>query len=122
MAAGEYGYAPTYFAAMLEARAVDCLQADVTRCGGYSDWLAVAHLAGANGIAISAHCAPNLHAHAAVTVANFRHLEWFHDHTRIEEHLFDGTLDPTGGSVVPSGRPGHGMTLRVADAAPYRAA
>ena len=123
VAAGEYGYSPTYFAHLIAAEAVDCVQADATRCGGYTDWLTIAHLVAANGLQLSAHCAPNLHAHAAVTIPNLRHVEYFHDHTRIEELLFDGALVPSAGSLCPSrDRPGHGMTLRHAAAQPYRIA
>lgn len=45
---------------------------------------------------------------------NLRHLEWFHDHVRIENLLFTGTLDPSGGSITPGadGQPGHGMAVR----------
>ncbi len=38
VAAGEYGYDLAYFARMVGARAVDCLQVGVTRCGGYTEW------------------------------------------------------------------------------------
>ena len=38
VAAGEYGYDETYFARMVAAEAVDCMQIDVTRCGGYTTW------------------------------------------------------------------------------------
>ena len=123
VAAGEYGYTLAYFAQMLEASAVDCLQADVTRCGGYTVWLQVAALADAHHRQLSAHCAPNLHAHVAASVPNLRHLEYFHDHHRIETMLFDGTLPPDGGAMVPdSSRPGHGLSFREADAASYRVA
>lgn len=122
VAAGEYGYTLPYFAHMLRAEAVDCLQADATRCGGITVWLRAAALAEARGLHLSAHCAPHLHAHAAASVPNLRHLEWFHDHVRIENLLLSGALDPTGGSVVPGadGMPGHGLSLRVTDAEPYR--
>jgi L-alanine-DL-glutamate epimerase-like enolase superfamily enzyme len=123
IAAGEYGYSPTYFAPMVKLGAVDCLQVDVTRCGGYTDWLIVAHLAAASGLEVSAHCAPNLHAHVAVAVPNARHLEYFHDHHRIEHLLFDGALDPTGGTLRPDRtRPGHGMSIRGSAADMYRCA
>jgi L-alanine-DL-glutamate epimerase-like enolase superfamily enzyme len=72
---------------------------------------------------VSGRCAPNLHAHVAASLPNLRHLEYFHDHQRIERMLFDGTLDPDGGAMRPDpGRPGHGMTLRDADAEPFRRA
>ncbi|MFF4488035.1 enolase C-terminal domain-like protein [Streptomyces sp. NPDC001544] len=122
VAAGEYGYTLPYFEHMLAADAVDCLQADVTRCGGITVWLRAAALAHARGLDISGHCAPHAHAHAAAAVPNLRHLEWFHDHVRIERIVFDGVLDPAGGSVVPGadGTPGLGLTLAAERARPYR--
>ncbi|MGP9022745.1 enolase C-terminal domain-like protein [Streptomyces sp. BR1] len=122
VAAGEYGYHLAYFGQMVRAGAVDCLQADATRCGGLTVWLRAAALAEAFGLDISAHCAPHVHAHAAAAVPNLRHLEWFHDHVRIENLLFDGALDPTGGRVSPGadGGTGHGLTLRAEHAEPYR--
>jgi len=121
VAAGEYGYSPQYFVPMLSA--VDCVQADVTRCGGVTGWLAVAHLAAAANLQVSGHCAPNLHASVAVAAANLRHLEYFHDHVRIEDNLFDGTLSPVGGALCPDlHRPGHGMAFKEADAEAYRVA
>jgi L-alanine-DL-glutamate epimerase-like enolase superfamily enzyme len=123
VAAGEYGYAPAYFAQMVGAGAVDCLQADATRCGGYTGWLQAAQLAGAHQLHISAHCAPNLHAPVAASVTNLRHVEYFHDHHRIESSLFDGVLSPQGGTLTPrSDVAGHGLTFRAADAARYRLA
>ncbi|WP_030231637.1 enolase C-terminal domain-like protein [Streptomyces sp. NRRL S-350] len=117
--AGEYGYDLAYFARMVPV--VDCLQADATRCGGLTGWLRTAALAEAHGLDISAHCAPHLHAHAAAAVPNCRHLEWFHDHVRIEGLLFDGALDPAGGTVTPGadGAPGHGLRLAADRAARY---
>jgi L-alanine-DL-glutamate epimerase-like enolase superfamily enzyme len=122
VAAGEYGYDLPYFARMAASGAVDCLQADVTRCGGVTGWLRAAAVAEGLGLHISGHCAPHLHAHVAAAVPNTRHLEWFHDHVRIENMLFHGTLDPQGGTVTPGapGEPGHGLTLNRAAAERYR--
>ncbi|MGH6654020.1 MAG: enolase C-terminal domain-like protein, partial [Actinocrinis sp.] len=70
---------------------------------------------------ISGHCAPHLHAHVAAATPNLRHLEWFHDHVRIESRFFDGALDPAGGSITPSADvPGHGLTPRKSDMEAYR--
>lgn len=119
--AGEYGYDLTYFRRMCAAGAVDCLQADVSRCGGITDWLRAAAVAASYGLEISGHCAPHLHAAVATAVPNLRHLEWFHDHVRIENMFFDGTLDPVGGTIRPDpDAPGLGLTLRTADAERYR--
>ena len=61
--AGEYGYDLTYFGRMCAvAGPVDCLQVDVTRCSGVTEWLRPAAVAAAHGLDVSAHCAPALHA------------------------------------------------------------
>jgi L-alanine-DL-glutamate epimerase-like enolase superfamily enzyme len=119
--AGEYGYDLFYFQAMCSAGAVDCLQADVTRCGGVSEWLRVAALAESHGLQVSGHCAPSLHVHPACAVGNIRHLEYFADHQRVERLLFEGALDPAGGNLSPDlSRPGIGMELKRPDAEAYR--
>jgi L-alanine-DL-glutamate epimerase-like enolase superfamily enzyme len=119
--AGEYGYDLTYFRRMCEAGAVDCLQADVSRCGGISEWLRVAAVAASYGLQVSGHRAPHLHAHAAAATPDLRHLEWFHDHVRIDSMFFDGCLDPDGGVIRPAADvPGHGLVFRRTDAAPYQ--
>ncbi|MGZ4510032.1 MAG: enolase C-terminal domain-like protein [Mycobacterium sp.] len=121
--AGEYGYDLAYFNRMLAADAVDCVQIDVTRCGGITDWLRAAAVAAANNVDVSGHCAPNLHAHVAAAVPNLRHLEYFHDHHRIEHMLFDGALSPDGGALRPDQRrPGLGLEFKHGDAEQYRVA
>ncbi|GGL80927.1 mandelate racemase [Streptomyces fumigatiscleroticus] len=120
--AGEYGYDLPYFARMITAGAVDCLQVDVTRCGGVTEFLRAAALAQSHGLEVSTHCAPHAHAAAAATIPNLRHAEWFHDHVRIESMFFDGVLDPAGGTVSPVNGIGHGLTLRTEDVAEYRVA
>ncbi|OBI13058.1 mandelate racemase [Mycobacterium sp. E2327] len=119
--AGEYGYDLTYFRRMLAADAVDCLQIDVTRCGGITDFQRAAAVAAAYHVDVSGHCAPNLHSHVAAAIPNLRHLEYFHDHHRIEHMLFDGALPPDGGSLRPDQhRPGLGLEFKRADAEQYR--
>ena len=122
-AAGEYGYDLVYFARMVDAQAVDCLQVDVTRCGGITEWLRAAAVAATHNLQVSGHCAPNLHAHVAASVPNLRHLEYFHDPVRIEGMLFDGALDPTGGVLRPDqGRPGFGLEFKRSEAEQFRIA
>jgi L-alanine-DL-glutamate epimerase-like enolase superfamily enzyme len=117
VAAGEYGYMLVYFANMLDAGAVDCLQADVTRCEGITGFLRVAALCEARSMDLSAHCAPALHAHVCCAAPRVRHLEYFHDHVRAEHLLFEGVPEPRDGLIAPDlGRPGHGLELRHSDA------
>ena len=120
IAAGEYGYDLHYFRRMLEAGAVDVLQADATRCAGITGFLRVGVLCEARSMPLSAHCAPSLHVHPACALPGFRHLEYFHDHDRIEHMLFDGALTPVGGALRPDlSRPGLGLELKRQDAARY---
>jgi len=123
VAAGEYSWSLADSARLLDAGAVDCLQVDVTRCGGVTEFLRAAALAAGHNMEVSGHCAPNLHARVGAAVTNLRHVEYFHDHQRIEQMLFDGALDPSGGVMTPyPGQPGLGMTFRATDAARYRRA
>jgi L-alanine-DL-glutamate epimerase-like enolase superfamily enzyme len=121
IAAGEYGYTSQYFRRMLEAGAVDVLQADATRCGGITGFLQAAALAQSHNLQLSAHTAPALHLHPCIAVPELRNLEYFHDHVRIEKMLFDGVQQPTDGALRPDlTRPGLGLELRRDEAARYR--
>jgi L-alanine-DL-glutamate epimerase-like enolase superfamily enzyme len=121
VAAGEYSWSLADSARLIAAGAVDCLQLDVTRCGGITEFLRGSALAAAHNLQVSGHCAPNLHARVGVAVPNLRHVEYFHDHQRIEGMIFDGALDPGGGIMTPDpDQPGLGLTLRDADAERYR--
>jgi L-alanine-DL-glutamate epimerase-like enolase superfamily enzyme len=122
VAAGEYGYDPFYFRRMLQAGAVDVLQADLTRCLGVTGFLRAAALCDARSMPLSTHCAPALHLHVACASPRIRHLEYFHDHARIEHMLFDGAGEPAGGVLAPDlSRPGVGLELKRADAARFAA-
>src|SRR6185312_4392398 len=101
IAAGEYGYDLPYFRRMLEAEAVDVLQADGSRCAGISGFLKAAVLAEVRDMALSAHCAPSLHVQACQATPVLSPIEYFHDHVRIEQLLFDGALTPVKGSLYP---------------------
>ena len=110
IAAGEYGYDPFYFRRMLEAGAVDVLQADATRCGGFTGFLAAAEQSAAFNLPFSFHCAPALHAAAACAVPNFKTGEYFFDHARIEKMFFNGVPEPVDGALQPDrSRPGLGL-------------
>jgi L-alanine-DL-glutamate epimerase-like enolase superfamily enzyme len=122
IAAGEYIYVDDDARRFLDADAVDVLQADVTRCGGITGFLQIAALCEAHHVDLSGHCAPALHRHVACAVRRLRHLEWFHDHVRIEQMLFDGAPVAREGAIEPDlSRPGHGLTFKAKDAERYRA-
>ena len=122
VAAGEYGDSLSYFAHLLAAETVDCVQVDVTRCGGYTEWVRIAALAAGYGLDVSGHCAPSLSVPVAMGTPNVRHLEWFEDHVRIEGRYVEGCPDPLGGVIRLAAGPGHGLTVRDSDLAAYRVA
>ncbi len=119
--AGEYGWTAMYLKTMIEAEAVDVLQADATRCGGVTGFLDAVALADAHPLPLSAHCGPSIHMHLACAARPLRHLEYFHDHARIESMLFDGFCKPVAGQMHPDlSRPGLGLEFKHADATPFR--
>jgi L-alanine-DL-glutamate epimerase-like enolase superfamily enzyme len=120
VAAGEYGYDLPYFRDMVTV--VDVQQADATRCGGITGMLAVAALCQAHQVPFSAHCAPNISAHPCCAIPTLAHIEYFHDHVRIEDMLFDGVLSPREGALHPDpSRPGLGLELKRAQLERYAA-
>jgi L-alanine-DL-glutamate epimerase-like enolase superfamily enzyme len=122
VAAGEYGYDAYYFRRMIEAGAVDVLQADATRCAGITGFLQADALSVAHNLPLSSHCAPTQHLHAMCAAERAVHLEYFYDHARIEPMLFDGAIVPVNGELQPDlSRPGVGIELKRQDALRYAA-
>ncbi|HSC51776.1 MAG TPA: enolase C-terminal domain-like protein [Gaiellaceae bacterium] len=120
VAAGEYAYVPADFRNLIGC--VDCLQADVTRCGGITGFLRAGALADAFELDLSAHCAPSASLAACAAVPRVRHIEWFHDHVRLEPLIFDGVPEPVDGALRPDrSRPGNGLKLKRADAEKFAA-
>jgi L-alanine-DL-glutamate epimerase-like enolase superfamily enzyme len=122
IAAGEYGYDLTYFRRMLEAESVDVLQADITRCAGVTELLRVDALCRARSMPLSLHCGPAIHLHPGLALEQLAHIEYFHDHVRIEELLFEGVSEPREGALHPDlDRPGIGLELKRGEAERYAA-
>src|SRR5256885_1551955 len=122
IAAGEYGYDSLYFRRMLEAGAVDVLQADATRCAGITGFLQAAALCEAYCMPLSTHTAPAVHLHACCSLPQLRHMEYFYDHVRIEEMFFDGIAKPIEGELRPDlSRPGTGLQLKLVEAKKFAA-
>jgi L-alanine-DL-glutamate epimerase-like enolase superfamily enzyme len=120
-AAGEYGWDDWYFARMLDAGAVDVLQVDSTRCGGFTGFLQASAMAAGRGVPVSAHCSPHLHAHVCSALPQVANIEYFHDHVRIEQRCFDGLPQLVGGALqVDSLQPGLGLTLKRQDIERFR--
>jgi L-alanine-DL-glutamate epimerase-like enolase superfamily enzyme len=121
IAAGEYCYVLDDAKDLIDAQAVDVLQADVTRCGGVSGFLKIAALCEIYHLPLSAHTAPSIHAHLCCAVSAAINVEYFHDHARIEHMIFDGAIQPEKGMLKPdASRPGLGLQFKSKDAVKYQ--
>lgn len=121
IAAGEYGYDQPYFRRMMEAGAVDVVQADATRCGGVTGFFKAAEEIDSFGLPLSAHTAPSLHGHLCCVAPRARNVEYFHDHVRIESMLFDGALTAQDGLLKPDrAAPGFGFSFKHRDAEKFQ--
>jgi L-alanine-DL-glutamate epimerase-like enolase superfamily enzyme len=110
IAAGEYLWDLAGMARM--APCVDVLQADATRCGGITPLLRADAVCAAYHVPFSAHCAPQISAHLCCAIEHAAHVEYFHDHARLESMLFDGVIEPRAGALRPDpARPGLGIAL-----------
>lgn len=119
VSAGEYGFYVTDFIRLLSGGAVDVLQADATRCG-ITGFIQAAGLCEGFMVPLSSHCAPSLHLHVCAAMEPVRHMEYFHDHVRIEKMLFEGFVDQEGGTLSPDmSRPGIGLELKEKDAVKF---
>jgi L-alanine-DL-glutamate epimerase-like enolase superfamily enzyme len=118
--AGEYGFDSFYFRRMLQAKAVDTLQADATRCGGVTGFLKAGTLCEAFQIPLSAHTAPSIHQHLCCALTPAINVEYFYDHFRIEHLFFDGAAKPLAGELRPDpSQPGLGLVIRRSDINQY---
>lgn len=122
VAGGEYTDTPRSVLPLIDARSLDVIQPDITRCGGVSGLMHIAALCDAHHLPMSMHCAPALSMHAACAIRGVRHIEYFHDHVRLEDMLFEGTPRPEAGALRPDlSRPGNGLELNEQQAARWSA-
>ena len=111
IAAGEYEWGLPQLREL--AGCVDIVQADVTRCGGITNMLRADAICRSRNKRFSAHCAPAISTHVCAAIETVEHIEYFHDHVRVERELFDGVRDPERGYLQPDPEaPGHGLSLR----------
>ena len=69
--------------------------------------LGVGALCRARSLELSAHTSPSIHAHVGCAIEPLVHVEYFHDHARIEQMLFEGATVPQDGELHPDPeRPG----------------
>jgi L-alanine-DL-glutamate epimerase-like enolase superfamily enzyme len=113
VATGEIESGRWAFQQLVDSRAADILQADVTVVGGISEWWKVAHMAACRDIPLAPHWVPDIHVHLGAAASNVLALEYFHEGVGVlnfDELLAEPLRFEKGELLVPN-RAGHGITL-----------
>jgi L-alanine-DL-glutamate epimerase-like enolase superfamily enzyme len=116
LATGEYIYELAQVTNLLRMRSADVIQLDVTRCQGVTGFLKAAAVCEAFDIPISSHCAPALHVALGCALPGMQRLEYFYDHARLENLIFDGVPQVQDGFLKPDASAlGFGLILKTED-------
>jgi L-alanine-DL-glutamate epimerase-like enolase superfamily enzyme len=122
VATGEIEATRWGFLALIEGKAADILQPDACVLGGVTEWIKVAHLAAAHGIAVAPHWNADIHAHLAAATPNCSVVEYFD----IEEDVYNFDLvlaehlQVDAGRITVPDRPGVGLVLDESAVERYR--
>jgi D-arabinonate dehydratase len=115
IAVGENEYTKHGFRELIQNRAADVLQPDVTRVGGVTEWRKVAAMAEAEGLRVAPHAVHELHVHLAAAAPNCSLIEFFTPEAEIQEflaHLFvQPVLAPRDGVLALPTAPGFGLEV-----------
>jgi D-arabinonate dehydratase len=115
IAAGESEYTVYGFRDLIASRAVDVAQPDVTRVGGISEWMRVAHVAKAWNMPCVPHAIQEVHVSLAAAVSNAPMMEFFPHDQYLQTFLsqlfvgLDGLGKLVDSCVTPPETPGLGL-------------
>ena len=114
---GEHEYTRFGFQDIIEKRAMDIIQPDLRRCGGFTEARRIAALAAASGVTLIPHAYGITHIHLAFAFPEVPMIEYFPLPTWDKlpdvdvEPIFHGEPVPLGGCVALEKRPGLGVTV-----------
>jgi L-alanine-DL-glutamate epimerase-like enolase superfamily enzyme len=111
VAAGETMYTRYEFADFLRAGALDVVQADIVRVGGFTEWLKIAKLAESFNLPVAPHYILELSVHALCGVPNGLILEDLQGGSLTDLGVLAEPIRVERGELAPSARPGHGIVL-----------
>jgi L-alanine-DL-glutamate epimerase-like enolase superfamily enzyme len=111
VAAGETMYTRYEFADFLRDGALDVVQADIVRVGGFTEWLKIAKLAESFNLPVAPHFLLELSVHALCGVSNGLILEDLQGGSLTDLGVLAEPIRVEGGELRPSARPGHGIVL-----------
>lgn len=113
LATGEHEYTKYGARDLLLNNAVDILQLDGGRAGGYTEMLKVAAMAQAWNIPIAPHALENMHLHLAAAVPNALFVERLLLFEGLTAHTFIDAPVPKDGYMEVPNLPGMGLTLNM---------
>jgi L-alanine-DL-glutamate epimerase-like enolase superfamily enzyme len=119
IAVGETLFTKYEFTNYIRAGAVDIVQADIARVGGFTAWTEIAELAHANGLAVAPHFLMELSVHGLCSVPNGRILENVEGGSLYELGIAQEPVRIERGIAYPPNAPGHGIVLDQAGLARY---
>jgi L-alanine-DL-glutamate epimerase-like enolase superfamily enzyme len=119
MAVGETLYTRYEFADYIRAGAVDVIQADIPRVGGFTEWLKIAKLAESFNLPVAPHFMMELSVHALCGVPNGLILEDLQGGSLTDLGVLAEPIRVVNGEIAPPARPGHGIVFDPAALARY---
>jgi len=111
IAVGETMYTRYEFADFIRARAVDIVQADIIRVGGFTEWMKIAKLAESFNLPVAPHFMMELSIHAVCAVPNGLILEDLKGGSLTDLGILAEPIQVKNGELAPPARPGHGIVL-----------
>jgi L-alanine-DL-glutamate epimerase-like enolase superfamily enzyme len=119
IAVGESVYTDSQFLGYLRAGAVDVVQPDLCRVGGFTGFMRIAHLAAAHHLPVAPHYVAELTLPALCAIPNGLVLEWVRGGTLGELGVLTEPMRLEHGVAHASAAPGHGVVLDRDALAPY---
>lgn len=117
IAAGENEYTRYDFKELLQRKVLKVIQPDVTRVGGVTEWMKIAHMAEAFGVPCAPHAVQEIHAHLVAAVPNATFVEYYAPDHALQRFLDQLFLEPRetklvrSGHILPPARPGLGLQI-----------
>jgi len=111
IAVGETLYTRYEFADYMRAGAVDVVQADISRVGGFTEWMKIARLAESFNLPVTPHFLMELSVHALCAVPNGLILEDLQGGSLTDLGILAEPIRVVNGEMAPPARPGHGIVF-----------
>lgn len=112
LATGEHEYTRFGVRDLILAGAVDIVQVDVTRCGGYTEMLRILALSQAWNLSFAPHGMEHMHMHLVAAAPNGIFLERLFMFEEVVDAVFDNPPVPQNGMLTIPDTPGLGITIK----------